>query len=513
MAICHCCFSALGGDAEEAKGLFSRILRALFPGTFALACAALVAGCGGGGMSSGGGGTTTGGNTLATVVVSSAANDQLVRFSLYLNSLALTTKAGTSVTLVAAPQQVEFIHLNGGAEPLLTVSIPQGVYTGATATVGSPSFTCAVQQQGSDTTSTYAYGATPDSRVTVNLPQPLTVSGDSIAISLQMLVSQSASLPSNCYDEGAQYSITPTFTLTAMTVTSQPTNAANGKLTALEALYLTAGSSPASFTASAADQTPATTGQTGALGTTWRIETNANTVFQGIGSAEGLTAGMPLDMDGLLQSDGSVLATRVAVLDSDTTTLTVNNGPLDQVTASVPLLYQVNEEAQGSQQYINGWPVYNFGAATFATWGGLSNVASLPFPASFSESNMVAGQMTSVTTHVTSLQPYPVVAPATVLTLMPQTINGTVVTTATAGAFTTYTVELAAYDLFPQFAVQGGQTTLLTNPQQVVVYADQNTQVLTTPAPGAPARFTGVIFNDNGTLRMDATQVLAGVAE
>jgi hypothetical protein len=76
-------------------------------------------------------------------------------------------------------------------------------------------------------------------------------------------------------------------------------------------------------------------------------------------------------------------------------------------------------------------------------------------------------------------------------------------------------VELAPYDLFPQFAVQAGEPTLLTNPQTVVVYADTNTQVVGVAAPsaGSVARFTGVIFNDNGTLRMDCTQVSAGVAE
>jgi hypothetical protein len=62
--------------------------------------------------------------------------------------------------------------------------------------------------------------------------------------------------------------------------------------------------------------------------------------------------------------------------------------------------------------------------------------------------------------------------------------------------------------------VQGGQTTLLTNPQQIVVYTDQNTQVLSAGAvsAGNVARFTGVVFNDNGTLRMDCTQVMDGVA-
>jgi hypothetical protein len=499
-------FSALGAKVETSNRLFTGNF-----GRAALCVAALAvglaAGCGGGGTTTSGGGGFGGGNTLMTVVVSSAANDQLTRFSLTLNSLTLTEKSGTSVPVVSTPQQVEFIHLNGSAEPLLTVSVPQGVYTAATATVGGASFTCAVQQQGSDTTSTYAYGATPSS--TVNLQQPLTVSGGAMAVSLEMLVSQSASFPSDCYEQGAQYSITPTFNLATMTVAGQPTNSTNGKMTALEGLVQNIGGEANSFTVASADGTPV--GST--MNTTWRVSTSGTTVFQGIGNAEGLTAGMPVDMDGTLQADGSVLATRVAVPDASTTTLTVNSGPLDQVTTSVSILSEVNQEAEGSQIYISGWPVFNFSNTSFATWGGLTNVASLPFAASFNAGNMVPGQMVAITTHATQVEPYPTVVPATVETLMPQTINGTVEAVGTAGGFTTYTVELAPYDLFPQFAVQAGEPTVLTNPQTVVVYADQNTQVVTAPSAGSVARFTGVIFDDNGTLRMDCTQVSAGVTE
>jgi hypothetical protein len=97
---------------------------------------------------------------------------------------------------------------------------------------------------------------------------------------------------------------------------------------------------------------------------------------------------------------------------------------------------------------------------------------------------------------------------------MPQTLNGTVVGVSGAGGFTLYTVALAAYDLFPSLAVQAAQTTLLQNPGTVIVYADSGTQMLNTQpiAVGGAARFNGLVFNDNGTLRMDCAEVLDGVA-
>ncbi len=488
---------------------FTRLCRVFFAITIG-SVVIMAAGCGGGAPSGSSGGPVQGENTLTTVVVSSAANDRLSRFSMTLNSLSLTTKAGTSVPVMSTPQQVEFMHLNGGGEPLITSDVPQGVYTSATATVGSASFTCLVQQSGSDTTSTYAYGATPSNQVTVQLPEPLTLSGNTMALSLNLLVSQSESFPSTCYTDGiAQFSITPTFTLTAMTLATEPTNATNGKMTALEGLVVNPTAGENGFTVSAADGT-----QPGSsVNTIWQVNTNGNTVFQGIGNAQGMAAGIPVDFDGTLQADGSILATRVAVPDADTMDVTVNQGPLTQVAAVWPVLNEANQSAEGSETYIRGWPTYNFSNATFAVWGGLTNIPNLPFAASFSGSNMVPGQMVSITSHVTEVAPAPTYVPATVETLMPQTINGTVMATGTSGSFTTYTIELAEYDVFPQFAVQSGQTTLLTNPQEVVVYVDANAQVLSQPMPGNPARFTGVIFNDNGTLRMDCTEVASGVAE
>lgn len=452
-------------------------------------------------------------NTQVTVMISGAANDQLQHFGVTLNSLTLTNQAGKTVPVLSTPAAVEFMHLNAGGEPLLTVGIPQDVYTSATVAVGSALFKCAayISSEDSDDTSIYAYGYTLPSQVTTQLPEPITVEGSTMALSLEMLVSQSASFPSNCYGAGnglTPFSITPTFELAPINLLAQPTNALNGRLTALEGLVVGAGGQPGSFTVS----TDGTTAST-----VWTVNTNGSTVFQGVGNAAGLTTGMAVDLDGTLQTDGSVLAMRVAAPDPDTTDLVVNRGALMKVWSSAPVLYQVNQTAEGPQTGpqadILGWVAYNFSNATFATWGGISNAASLPFSASFNGANMVPGQMVAITSHVTTVAPFPAYVPATVITLMPQTINGTVEAIGAAGAFTTYTVQLAPYDIAPQFAAQGNQTTLLTTPSQVVVYTDPNTVMLIQAGVGSVLRFTGVLFNDNGTLRMDCTQVAAGIAE
>ncbi len=124
-------FSALGANVENSNRLSTKMLGQVTLCAAALAML-LAAGCGGGGTSTTGTGPVQGENSLVTVVGSSTANDQITRFTVQLTSLVLTDKAGASVSLISAPQQVEFMHLNGNAEPIVTVSVPQDVYTSAT---------------------------------------------------------------------------------------------------------------------------------------------------------------------------------------------------------------------------------------------------------------------------------------------------------------------------------------------------------------------------------------------
>jgi hypothetical protein len=164
---------------------------------------------------------------------------------------------------------------------------------------------------------------------------------------------------------------------------------------------------------------------------------------------------------------------------------------------------------------VGGEVYFSFGNAVFQTSGQLSNLQSLPFPASFNATNMVAGQNVFMTTHATSFSGGPLYVPIATLTLIPQTINGTVTAVSTSGDFSTYTVTLASYDLIPSLAVQPGQTTLLTDPRAVTVYADSSTQLLNTQplAAGSLLRFNGLLFNDAGTLRMDCAAITDGVAD
>jgi hypothetical protein len=453
------------------------------------------------------------GNTQVTMLLTSTANDQLSEFDLSFQSITLTSQSGKTATLLSAPtsepgRDAEFMHLNGTAQPLVTTTIPQDIYTGATVTLEGGAFVCIAvgQVDGEQTLSSATYTLFPTT-ATVNLASPLRVMGTSMALSLDLLVSPSATI-GDCVNVDGFYgfSATPTFTLTPLMLAASPMNSANGEVMGIDGEIKAVGSGGNSFTLSIPNYVPALTG------VPLSVKSDTNAVYQRISGFSALTVGTFVNMDGAIQSDGSLLATRIAV--EDPTAVDVFRGPLEQVADSQPSFFMHAREMQGAGLpgfgSGEGLP-FNYPNAIFQISGQLSNQGSLPFVPSFNASNMVPGQELYLST--ASFSPGGPYTQVTTITLMPQTIDGTVTAVTQSGKFAVYSVTLAPYDLFPNLAVQQGQTTLLTNPSQVEVYVDSNTQKLNTQtlAPGAPFRFYGLVFNDNGTLRMDCAQVNDGV--
>ena len=304
--------------------------------------------------------------------------------------------------------------------------------------------------------------------------------------------------------------MTPTFDLTPFALSASPTNSGNGKLSGLDAEVAAVTGSSLTLTIAGGPFGTSTT-------RTLSASSNNQTVFQGISGASAISAGMFLNVDGAIQSDGSLLATRIALEDSSA--INEFSGPLMFIANEVPVLTQYGRTELGPLQTISGQsgyyfdiPNFDFSNAAFNISGQLTNLQNLPFVPSFTSSNMVAGQNVDISTPTFTFGGG-TYTPADTITLAPQTINGTVVAAQPIGSFVDYTVSLASYDLFPTLAVQPGQTTLLNNPSQVEVYVDSNTQKLNTQAlaPGSALRFYGLVFNDNGTLRMDCAQVNDGV--
>ncbi len=485
------------------------------------AVVAFTSGCGGGTSGGAGIGMNSSGNTTVTVLATSDANDQLSRFDIVLNSLILTDKSNSSANIISTPLHVEFMHVNGSTEPLLTASVPQGTYTSATVSIGASEFQCVtLNQSGSLSVSDFAYGYTPASHVTVDLPEPITVAGKNMGLVLDLLVSQSANWTA-CDPNGLEpFSITPTFNVTSTAFSPSPTYSLNGQEYALKGIIASVNAPSNGFTVTA-DEGPSCTASAqascsppAANGPIWQVVSNGSTAYHGVTGPSQLASGMSVDMDAAIQPDGSLLATRLSVYDTNASDLTIMDGPLVFTSAAYPNFQMVPVRELGPLDM--GWAIrLSSGSAAFKISDSFNNLNSLPFTPSFMPASMIDGQNLYISTHALGVSNAPTYVPATTITLLRQTINGTVSAISSEGGFTTFAVMLAPYDIFPALAVQGGQTTLLTKPNVVIVYADSDTQMLNTNpiTVGSVARFNGLIFNDNGTLRMDCAQINDGVAE
>jgi hypothetical protein len=473
----------------------------LFLAPVVLLAAVGVAGCGGSG--SGGSGTKVIGNTAVTLLATSTANGQLFNFTLEIKSLSLTSQDGkTIVALVSDPVGDDFIHLNGSAEPLVTNSIPQGVYTSATAIVAFDDPACAGANMVNSALATPQTDQWPP--VTIKLPQPITVTGTAMALALDLQVATSAPFRSGCTtDLGGTVSVAPLFNLTAI----------NASSAGLFNLLGTVGSVNAASQISVMSLLD----DNAAHNPAWDFSVNGSTIYQGVTSLSQLAVGLPVDLDAVMQPDGSLLITRIEALDTNPTNVGVAYGPVVGQFAYHPgSVLALVSQSQGNvfAELVDSYASTDSG---FNISHQLDNLAGLPFTPVFNAATLVDGQNVLAVSHAQRVNGFPPgpPLPVTSMTLMPQTINGTVSATGTAGTFTTYTVTLPAYDLFPAFASQQGQSRQVTAPDTIVVYVGADTRQLTSgePSVGGVFRFTGLIFNDNGVLRMDCSQVRDGVPE
>ena len=450
-------------------------------------------------------------NTTVTVLAASTANDRLLEFGIVITSIALTNRAGATVSLFhvdpgapAFTPFVEFIHLNGSRQPIATVSIPQDYYVSASITVQYCSFTVTYgNSSGGLQTDTYAEGLCNQGTGTaiVNLPvSPIIVAGNAMSLSLDLKVPQSYTLTTPAAPGTlATYTISPTFDLIRFPISSQQTNDQNGG-TSVDGEITSIAATGNTFDLTTPD------------GFTLTVNSGPGTVFQGVNAFSAVSVGMFADTDLQLQVDGSLLATRIAV--QDTAAKEIIIGPLGGVFSSASVVYTLPVQHQGIYSVGFGEQFQYNSGTSFHTSGRFTNLPNLPFPATFDASNMVAGQYVYLSSSSMSSSGA-VRSQANSITLMPQTINGTVTNRSTDGGFTIYDVSLAPYDLFPALVPVTGQSPVLSSADasNVHVYVDANTRLLTSVPIGIGSiiRFNGLLFNDNGVLRMDCGQINDGV--
>ena len=236
--------------------------------------------------------------SVVQVTMGDDPGDRVASLSLTINAATLTSTTGTTVSLLGAPATVEISSLAGTTTPLGTVTVPAGTYNKATITLGSATITIVDPSTGNSAQRTFNAPANP---FTINLNPVFVSDGTASVINLDMDLHASVAIDSN-----GNITFNPLFIASHGKMTGPPTGIGPNPFTGgiERTLGTVTGVSGSSFTITTA------VGQR-----TLTFTTNGSTVFKGISGTGSLLTGMLVMVGGQTQSDGSLLALGVALVD------------------------------------------------------------------------------------------------------------------------------------------------------------------------------------------------------
>jgi hypothetical protein len=426
---------------------------------------------------------------------SDAGLGSLFAFNLGVNSITLTDACGTTVTAFTGPVEnivggigrIELTHVNGVSEPLALATVPEATYTAATVLYSAVDVAFPYPD---DSSFNAASVITNPISAKAELAAPITVDGKGTAITFDTLLTTPIVLGLS-QAGGPIVSVTPAFTLSAFQPAAAPTNDRNGKAN-IRGLVNSVAANQFIMGNSAGLPIP--------------IATSAATVFQGIGSLAVLPVNVPANVDVNIQSDGSLLATRVEV--ENTATVGSWVGPLAETYPTgmyqdiEPRLWQQANNSSYPYQTSNDYPLeFQFTANTiFQRSGSAIDLTDLPFTPHFASfSDVALGQGLSIdwsSQQLLSGQPQTMAITAA---LVPRTFSGTITSVNTFSNYTAYTLTLDANDFMH----------ILSNTNVITAYTNAGTQLEDGPiiTSGAAVNMHGLLYSDSGTLRLVADQV------
>ena len=274
--------------------------------------------------------------------------DSVVSLNLTINSITLTG-AKSSPVLLSSPITVDFARLVGLRAPLGFSAVPADTYTSATFVLASPVITSISTTTATTVNGTFSAptSTTPQTTsVTVTFPAPMVVAADGLA-GLHM----EFDIPKSLEVVTGQVTgvITPVIFATAVKASD-----AEGKITELAGTLAAVSTANSSFT------------MQGPVGTQLTVAVNDSTTFnQGFSLATLPATGTFVALQGTVRKDGSILASDVEVITTDSAfvsgrvlAFTATSGVVQTVTL------WVDEVGGGTTAWLDTVQVVNVAAVT-----------------------------------------------------------------------------------------------------------------------------------------------------
>lgn len=240
----------------------------------------VIAGCGSGSKI-----TPTSGSGQMMVTMGDAPSDRIIAFGLTVNSMTLV--GGGNPTVISTATPIEFVRNAGTFQPLVTAKLSAGTFTGATIMVSNPKVVAI------DTTShlpVMLTAALSTTTVNVTFNTPITISSGTVETDFDLDLANSVTI------NGTTATINPVFHVSSKIVHDQDNDDFKDVHGAVVSV------SAPNFTIASRE-----------MAQMFTFATDGNTTFQGITSLSQLTAGMIVEVDAQMQSDGTLLAKRVEV--------------------------------------------------------------------------------------------------------------------------------------------------------------------------------------------------------
>ena len=462
--------------------------------TTAIACltlslASTLTACGGGSNS-----TTTSNpsptpaaKTAVQVNIGDSPADWMLAFSMNVTSMSLTGSNG-SVSVVSSSTPMEMTHLMGTMQPLAMLSAPQGTYSGASITIGSATVMYM------DPTTKAAVQATIPGPMTANVSfsSPITVGSTPMAMGFDLDLANSVT-----GSAGGTLSMNPVFHVTSG-MQGSTLDPSGGGIQQMMGSVSSVSGSGFSMTSMQAAQSFAFT-------------TNSSTVFDGT-SMGSMSSGMLVIVDATMQSDGSMLATKIRSMMGSGGAM--GGGVITAVTGQPPTqLTMVMQNGAGTgmmaSDFAAGVTINLSGSTTYEIDDDNMDMSGLPFTPVFDASHVYVGQsvmpissggmMSGSGGGMMGGGSMAGTMTASSLELAPQGLSGTVATAISSGSATNFMLTLPSDSAF----------TTMTGATSVTVYQQTATTVAgTSPiASGSTVHAFGLLFFDGGKWKMVASRM------
>jgi hypothetical protein len=427
--------------------------------------------------------------TAVQVNIGDSPADEMLAFSMNIGSMSLTESNGP-VSVISSATAVEMMHLTGMMQPLAMVSVPQGSYTGASVNISSATAVYMDPVSKGPVQKTISGPIT----ATITFNSPITVGSTPMAMGFDLNLAKSLTM-----DASGNLTMNPDFQVTSGGDGSgNPLDPADGRIQQM--MGAVSGVSGSSFTMTSLQWAQPLT-----------FETNSSTVFDNT-SLSMMANGMLMLVDASLQSDGSLMATKVqSMINSggvmgEGIVATVTGQPATQLTM---IMQGGVGTGMMSSMFAAGITVDLNGSTTYQMDYDNMDMSDLPFTPTFDSNHVYPGQsvmpissggmMNGGMGTMMGGNAMAGTITASAVALMPEGLSGTASSSITSGMRSSFTLTLPSDSAF----------ATLNRATTVIVYQQPETMVASASpiGSGTMVHAFGLLFFDSGQWKMVVSRV------